>query len=138
MARKDSIPSEPSPRGRYARRRVPRRRLAEWDPNTRGHDALQTVLAQNAIRVQELLPIRYARMSASPWIYCLGAAAVMAADLASTPGRNLYFDLRDFDETLPGPFEWDLKRLATSLVVLGRENGCGHAAFRSGGRRWGT
>ncbi|WP_373453781.1 DUF2252 domain-containing protein [Rhodococcus sp. 05-2255-1e] len=146
MARKDSIPSEPSSRGRHARRRVPRRRLAEWDPDTRGHDALETILAQNAIRVQELLPIRYARMSASPWTYFRGAAAVMAADLASTPHtgievqlcgdahvlnfglwatpeRNLYFDLRDFDETLPGPFEWDLERLSTSLVVLGRENG---------------
>ncbi|MDV7987901.1 DUF2252 domain-containing protein [Rhodococcus sp. IEGM 1374] len=146
IARKDARPSEQSSRGRHARRRVPRRGLGEWDPASRGHDALETVLAQNTIRVPELLPIRYARMSASPWTYFRGAAAVMAADPASTPHtgievqlcgdahvlnfglwatpeRNLYFDLRDFDETLPGPFEWDLQRLATSLVVLGRENG---------------
>jgi uncharacterized protein (DUF2252 family) len=112
----------------------------------RGHDALGTVLAQNSIRVPELLPIRHHRMALSAWNYYRGAAAVMAADLASqpdsgltvqlcgdahvlnfglwaTPERNLMFDLRDFDETLPGPFEWDLKRLAASLVVAARQDG---------------
>ncbi len=102
-------------------------------------------MAQNRIRVPELAPIRHHRMAASAWNYYRGAAAVMAADLASkpdsglevqlcgdahvlnfglwaTPERNLYFDLRDFDETLPGPFEWDVKRFAASLVVAAREN----------------
>ncbi|MBJ7338973.1 DUF2252 domain-containing protein [Mycolicibacterium sp.] len=129
--------------GRAARKVVPRRGLGIWDPAARGHDALATIVAQNEIRAQELLPIRHGRMAASPWTYFRGAAAVMAADLASTPNtgitvqlcgdahvlnfglwntpeRNVSFDLRDFDETLPGPFEWDLKRLAASLVVLAR------------------
>lgn len=131
--------------GRLARKIVPRKSLADWNPATRGHDALQTILAQNEIRDQRLLPIRHGRMAASPWTYYRGAAAVMAADLASsphtdltvqlcgdahvlnfglwnTPERNLAFDLRDFDETLAGPFEWDLKRFLASLVVLGGDN----------------
>ncbi|GAB2646863.1 hypothetical protein GCM10027169_14050 [Gordonia jinhuaensis] len=128
--------------GRLERKVVPRKSLAEWNPATRGHDPLQTILAQNEIRDQRLVPMRHGRMSASPWTYYRGAAAVMAADLASsahtdltvqlcgdahvlnfglwnTPERNLAFDLRDFDETLAGPFEWDLKRFLASLVVLG-------------------
>lgn len=145
-ARDGVSPPERSSSGRASRSAVPRRSLADWDPGSRGHDSLETILAQNHMRVPELIPIRHARMAASPWTYFRGAAAVMAADLASapdteitvqlcgdahvlnfglwaTPERNLCFDLRDFDETLPGPFEWDLKRLATSLVVLARENG---------------
>ncbi len=132
--------------GRAARQRAPRRGHGEWSPSDRGHDALGTILGQNAIRVPELLPLRHGRMASSPWNYYRGAAAVMAADLASrpdsglevqlcgdahvlnfglwaTPERNLAFDLRDFDETLPGPFEWDLQRLAASLVVAAREIG---------------
>jgi uncharacterized protein (DUF2252 family) len=132
--------------GRRARKRAPRGAVGHWSEDDRGHDALQTILAQNAIRVPELVPLRHQRMSLSPWNYYRGAAAVMAGDLASqpnsgievqlcgdahvlnfglwaTPERNLFFDLRDFDETLPGPFEWDLKRLAASLVVAARENG---------------
>ena len=112
----------------------------------RGHDPLKTILAQNEIRVPELVPLRHRRMAASPWNYYRGAAAVMAADLASrpdsglavqlcgdahllnfglwaTPERNLMFDLRDFDETQPGPFEWDVKRFAASVVVAARQNG---------------
>src|SRR5258705_9038833 len=131
--------------GRSARKVVPRRALADWNPAGRGHDALATVLAQNEFRAPDLIPIRHGRMAASPWTYFRGAAAVMAADLASTPNtgitvqlcgdahvlnfglwatpeRNLSFDLRDFDEPLPGPFEWDIKRFAASLVVAGREN----------------
>jgi uncharacterized protein (DUF2252 family) len=119
--------------------------MGDWAPADREHDALTTLLAQNRIRVPELVPLRLQRMAASPWNYYRGAAAVMAADLASQPGsglgvqlcgdahvlnfglwatpeRNLSFDLRDFDETLPGPFEWDVKRFATSLVVAAREN----------------
>ncbi|HEY7279338.1 MAG TPA: DUF2252 domain-containing protein [Trebonia sp.] len=132
--------------GKAARKRARRRALGYWTEDDRGHDALQTILAQNKIRVPELVPIRHHRMAASPWNYYRGAAAVMAADLASqpdsgltvqlggdahvlnfglwaTPERNLGFDLRDFDETLPGPFEWDVKRFAASLVVAARQHG---------------
>jgi uncharacterized protein (DUF2252 family) len=128
-----------------ARKRAPRGTLGHWGDADRGHDALRTILAQNESRVPELLPLRHYRMAVSPWNYYRGAAAVMAADLASqpdsgltvqlcgdahvlnfglwaTPERSLSFDLRDFDETLPGPFEWDVKRFAASLVVAGREN----------------
>ncbi len=132
--------------GRAARRRAPRSGLGKWDVRARGHDALATVLAQSATRLPELVPLRHHRMALSPWNYYRGAAAVMAADLAlvphsglevqlcgdahvlnfglwATPERNLNFDLRDFDETLPGPFEWDVARLAASLVVAARDNG---------------
>jgi uncharacterized protein (DUF2252 family) len=137
--------------GKAGRKRARRRAQGQWAPDDRGHDALQTMLAQNEIRVPELVPIRHHRMAASPWNYYRGAAAVMAADLASrpdsgltvqlggdahvlnfglwaTPERNLAFDLRDFDETLPGPFEWDVKRFAASIVVAARQNGIGRAA----------
>ncbi len=138
---------------RSARKIVPRRALGNWDPAAREHDALATILAQSEARAQDLVPIRHGRMAASPWTYFRGAAAVMAADLASTPNtginvqlcgdahvlnfglwrtpeRNLSFDLRDFDETLPGPFEWDVKRLAASLVVLARDNRLPEAGAR--------
>ena len=131
--------------GRIARKRVSRGTLGNWAEGDRGHDALKTILAQNQLRVPELVPIRHQRMALSAWNYYRGAAAVMAADLASqpssglmvqlcgdahilnfglwaTPERNLSFDLRDFDETLPGPFEWDVKRFAASVVVAAREN----------------
>jgi uncharacterized protein (DUF2252 family) len=156
-----SSPAEPTPspvphdlaatsderrsRGKAARKRIPRRTLGDWSDADRGHDALQTILAQNETRVPELIPLRHQRMAASPWNYYRGAAAVMAADLAgqpnsgltvqlcgdahvlnfglwATPERSLSFDLRDFDETLPGPFEWDVKRFAASLIVAGRQN----------------
>ena len=132
--------------GRAARVRVPRRALGEWDASRRTHDALEVVVAQSHDRVPELVPIRHGRMAATPWTHYRGAAAVMAADLATaehsalevqlcgdahilnfglwaTPERNLSYDLRDFDETLPGPFEWDVQRLAASLEVLAREVG---------------
>nr|WP_129669485.1 DUF2252 domain-containing protein [Phytoactinopolyspora endophytica] len=117
--------------------------------------AIDRLRAQEAVRDPELLPLRYARMAFSPWTYLRGAAAVMAADLASaphsgltvqmcgdahilnfgfwaSPERQLLFDARDFDETLPGPFEWDLKRLVTSVYVLSDSEqlpvGCGEDA----------
>ena len=134
--------------GRAARQRAPRGGLGRWEENDRSHDPLATILAQNAIRVPELVPLRHQRMAVSPWNFYRGAAAVMAGDLAAepdsgltvqlcgdahvlnfglwaTPERNLSFDLRDFDETCPGPFEWDVKRLAVSLVVAAREHGLG-------------
>ena len=106
-------------------------------------DPVEILLEQGKTRIQELLPIRYGRMSADPFAFLRGAAAVMAADLARTPATSIriiacgdahlanfgsystpegsaVFDISDFDETLPAPFEWDLKRLATSLVVAGR------------------
>jgi uncharacterized protein (DUF2252 family) len=132
--------------GKAARKRIRRGALGHWKQDEREQDALETILAQNKIREPELVPLRHQRMEASPWNYYRGAAAVMAADLAcqpdsgltvqlggdahvlnfglwATPERNLSFDLRDFDETLPGPFEWDVKRFAASLVVAARENG---------------
>ena len=131
--------------GKAARKRAGRGALGHWDEGERRQDALATILAQSQIRIPELVPIRHQRMAVSPWNYYRGAAAVMAADLASqpdsglivqlcgdahvlnfglwaTPERNLAFDVRDFDETLPGPFEWDVKRFAASLVVAAREN----------------
>jgi uncharacterized protein (DUF2252 family) len=131
--------------GKAARKRVKRGALGRWDEDDRSHDALAAILAQDKIRLPELVPIRHQRMALSPWNYYRGAAAVMAGDLASqpdsgltvqlcgdahvlnyglwaTPERSLSFDVRDFDETLPGPFEWDVKRFAASLVVAAREN----------------
>ena len=132
--------------GRQARILAPRADLGDWDEQARGHDPVDTLLAQNHIRLAELAGLRHQRMALSPWNFYRGAAAVMAADLASrphsrievqlcgdahvlnfglwaTPERNLNFDLRDFDETLPGPFEWDVARLAASLVVAARQYG---------------
>jgi len=134
--------------GQAARRRVKRSALGSWMERDREHDALKIILAQDETRVRELVPIRHYRMAASPWNYYRGAAAVMAADLAAhpdsglmvqlcgdahvlnfglwaTPERNLSFDLRDFDETLPGPFEWDVKRFAASIVLAARDSGVG-------------
>ena len=144
--------------GKAARKRARRGGLGRWEEDDRGHDALSTILDQNKIRVPELVPIRHYRMAVSPWNYYRGAAAVMAGDLASqpdsglivqlcgdahvlnfglwaTPERNLSFDLRDFDETLPGPFEWDVKRFAASLVVAARENRDQAEGGRRGGGR---
>jgi uncharacterized protein (DUF2252 family) len=131
--------------GRQSRVLAPRAGIGDWDERDRGHDAVETIMAQNEIRLPELVPLRHQRMALSPWNYYRGAAAVMAADLASrphsrlevqlcgdahvlnfglwaTPERQLNFDLRDFDETLPGPFEWDVARLAASLLVAAEEN----------------
>src|SRR5215213_1638342 len=133
-------------RGRAARRLVPRGSHAQWAPAPDRADPVDLLEAQAKDRIQELLPIRYGRMMASPFAFLRGAAIVMANDLAGTPKsgiqvqlcgdahllnfgayaspeRALLFDLNDFDETLPGPWEWDVKRLAASLVVAGRDNG---------------
>jgi uncharacterized protein (DUF2252 family) len=132
--------------GKAARSRAPRSSHGEWEPSAGRLDPVAILEAQAESRVQELLPIRYGRMSVSPFTFYRGAAAVMAADLAVTPtsglrvqvcgdahlsnfgvfaapDRRLVFDLNDFDETLPGPWEWDLKRLAASFEIAGRENG---------------
>jgi uncharacterized protein (DUF2252 family) len=133
-------------RGCAARRVVPRGSHAEWEPAPDRPDPVDLLEAQAGDRVRDLLPIRYARMMASPFAFMRGSAIVMANDLAGTPNtgiqaqlcgdahllnfgayaspeRTLLFDVNDFDETLPGPWEWDIKRLAASFVVAGRDNG---------------
>ncbi len=131
--------------GRALRKRVPRGSHAAWKPAAKGRDPI-AILEQSAKeRLPELVPIRYGRMLRSPFTFLRGAAAVMASDLATTPRtglrvqacgdchllnfglfatpeRNLVFDLNDFDETLLAPWEWDLKRLAVSFAVAGRDN----------------
>jgi len=137
--------SERAAAGKAARSGAPRSSHAVWEEPP-GRDPLAILAAQERTRVPELVPIRHARMAASPFAFFRGAAAVMAADLAATPDsglsvqacgdahltnfgafagpdRRLLFDLNDFDETLPGPWEWDLKRLAASFAIAGRERG---------------
>jgi uncharacterized protein (DUF2252 family) len=132
--------------GRSTRRHAPRSEQAGWDAPSDRVDPIATLERQAATRTPELVPIRYGRMIRSPLAFLRGAAAIMAGDLASTavtglraqlcgdahlsnfgafaaPDRSLVFDLNDFDETLPGPWEWDVKRLAASLVVAGRDRG---------------
>ncbi|MFC9963782.1 DUF2252 domain-containing protein [Nocardia ignorata] len=133
--------------GRAARKMVSRSGLGEWRAGPKREDPVTVLERQGESRVQSLLPIRYARMAISPFTFLRGAPAIMAADLASgpdtgltvqlcgdahlsnfglyaSPERNLVFDVNDFDETLPGPFEWDVKRLAASVAVAARDNGC--------------
>ncbi|MGY0488101.1 DUF2252 domain-containing protein [Streptomyces sp. WG-D5] len=132
--------------GRSARSRVPRSRHADYAPAADRADPVDVLEKQSSSRLAELVPIRYGRMLESPFRFFRGAAAIMAADLAHTPvsgvraqlggdahllnfrllaspERRLMFDVNDFDETLPGPWEWDVKRLAASLVIAGRGNG---------------
>jgi uncharacterized protein (DUF2252 family) len=140
---REATPTERAEFGRQARAKVPRSRHGEWEVRSDRTDPLSILALQATTRVPELVPIRYGRMAASPFAFYRGAAAVMSADLASedqTPlrvqlcgdahlsnfggfasaERNLIFDVNDFDETIPGPFEWDLKRLAASLEVAAR------------------
>jgi uncharacterized protein (DUF2252 family) len=139
--------------GKLLRRTVPRSRHAGWTPARDRADPIDLLQTTDAARVPRLVPIRYGRMSLSPLAFLRGAANVMAADLATTPRtglrvqlggdahlsnfgvfgtpeRNEVFDLNDFDETLPGPWEWDLKRLTASLVVACRSNGMRPAVGR--------
>ena len=131
-------------RGKDARAAAPLESHAEFSPRP-GRDPVGLLLSQAKSRVPELVPIRHGRMLVSPFTFYRGAALPMAADLASTPAsglqvqlcgdahlsnfgafaspeRRLVFDVNDFDETLPGPWEWDVKRLAASLEVAGRDN----------------
>jgi uncharacterized protein (DUF2252 family) len=132
--------------GRAERESVPLEAHAEWAASDGRPDPVGILEAQNATRVPELVPIRHGRMIVSPFTFYRGGAAIMAADLSHTPStglrvqccgdahlsnfgvfaapdRRLVFDLNDFDETLPAPFEWDLKRLVASFVVAARDNG---------------
>jgi uncharacterized protein (DUF2252 family) len=133
-------------RGRGLRKDVPRSAHGEWRPAADRPDPVEVLLAQDADRIAELTPVRHARLAESPFAFFRGGAAIMAADLAGTPDigvdaqlcgdahlanfgafgsaeRHLVFDVNDFDETLPGPWEWDLKRLATSFVIAAQDNG---------------
>jgi uncharacterized protein (DUF2252 family) len=134
--------------GKSLRRSVPRSAQATWKAPRDRTDPIDLIEASNKARVPRLVPIRYGRMAVSPLTFLRGSATVMAADLATTPStglrvqlggdahlsnfgifgtpeRNEVFDVNDFDETLPGPWEWDVKRLAASLVVAARSNGLG-------------
>jgi uncharacterized protein (DUF2252 family) len=145
--------------GKALRVKVPRTSHARWPAASGRRDGIALLRADDRGRLPELLPIRYGRMCASPFAFYRGAAALMARDLAGTPvtnlrvqtcgdchvanfggfgspERRLVFDINDFDETLPGPWEWDVKRLAASIVLAGRERGmkerhCGDAARRA-------
>ena len=130
-------------RGRALRERSPRKSHAVWSVPADRSDPIDTLIEEGRARVQELLPLRYARMKASPFAFLRGSAGVMAADLSrtartgvfvqaagdchclnfggfATPERRLAFDINDFDETAVAPWEWDLKRLATSFAVAAR------------------
>jgi uncharacterized protein (DUF2252 family) len=139
-------PAERAARGKAARAEVPRDSHAVFDPPPDRPDPIALLEEQAKTRVPELVPVRWGRMMVSPFTYYRGAALPMASDLATTPvsglavqacgdahlsnfgifgsaERRLMFDVNDFDETLPGPWEWDVKRLAASLEVAGRDNG---------------
>ena len=143
------MPSE-SRAGIAARAAIPRSAHAEFNPGPERPDPIGLLERQAETRLPELVPIRYGRMLVSPFAFYRGAALVMASDLSTTPAtglrvqlcgdahlsnfgvfatpeRRMAFDLNDFDETLPGPFEWDVKRLAASLEVAGRDRGFARA-----------
>ena len=132
--------------GRALRRGVPRSAHGDWSASANRRAPIEVLEEQGLTRLPELAPVRYGRMATSPFAFFRGSAAVMAMDLAATPTtglrvqacgdahvanfgkfatpeRNLVFDLNDFDETLPGPWEWDVKRLAASLYIVARERG---------------
>ena len=143
---KDRTPADRAESGRRIRSNVPRSSHAEFDASARPHDPIDLLVQQSDTRLPDLVPIRYGRMLASPFAYFRGAALPMASDLATTPvtglavqacgdahvgnfgmfgtaERRLVLDINDFDETLPGPWEWDIKRLAASLEIAARDNG---------------
>lgn len=132
--------------GKEARKLVPRSSQAAWQPAADRVGPLEVLAEQDKTRVPELVPVRYGRMLASAFTFYRGAAGIMAADLAASPDsglrvqlcgdahlsnfgvfqapdRRLVFDINDFDETLPGPFEWDVKRLAASVAIGARDRG---------------
>jgi uncharacterized protein (DUF2252 family) len=141
--------------GKALRERVPRSSHAEFTPAADRPDPVELLESQSKDRLQDLVPVRYGRMMTSPFAFYRGSAIVMAEDLAhtpttgiqvqacgdahlsnfgifATPERNIVFDLNDFDETLAGPWEWDLKRLAASFVIAGRHRGFDASTIRLG------
>src|SRR6266511_2025308 len=140
--------------GKEARNWTPRSSHAGWAPAADRADPVALLEEQNVTREPDLVPVRHGRMMVSPFTFYRGAAKIMAADLADTPTaglnaqlcgdahlsnfgvfaspeRRLLFDVNDFDETLPGPFEWDVKRFVASLAVAGRDNQYSAAESRS-------
>jgi uncharacterized protein (DUF2252 family) len=140
--------TERTARGKAERKLVPLSAHGEWQPSSDRPDPVALLEEQATTRVPELVPIRYGRMLVSPFTFYRGAAYLMATDLANTPrtslsvqlcgdahlsnfgvfaapDRRLIFSVNDFDETLPGPFEWDVKRLVASFAVAGRDRGFG-------------
>lgn len=140
-----ALPEERRTNGKARRGTVPRSSHAVWEPSPDRADPVEVLVESNRSRLADLIPVRYARMSVSPFAFLRGSALVMALDLASSPStdlevrlcgdahlgnfgvfaspeRRLMFDLNDFDEASTGPFEWDVKRLAASIAVAGREN----------------
>ncbi len=138
--------AERTARGKAARNEVPRSSHGAFEPSPDREDPVELLERQAATRVPDLVPIRYGRMLVSPFTFYRGAAMIMAHDLAATPRsgltvqccgdahlsnfgvfasaeRRLIFDINDFDETLPGPWEWDVKRLAASMLIAARDNG---------------
>lgn len=154
VAASESAPEILRKAGKALRDKVPRNAHAAWEPAPSRVDPLTILQGADAARLTELVPIRYGRMMQSPFAFYRGSAAVMAADLAATPTigvkvqacgdchlknfggfatpeRNIVFDINDFDETLPAPWEWDLKRLAASFVLAARSNGVASDAAQS-------
>jgi len=152
-----AAPAERYDAGRSRREAVPLEDHVEAAPETGRTDPLTILARQDKTRLPELVPLRYGRMSRTPFTFLRGAAAIMASDLAAgartdlrvelcgdahlgnfrwyfAPDREQVFDLNDFDETLPGPFEWDVKRLAASVTVSARANGCANAQARAATR----
>ena len=160
---------DPVEAGRTRRQEVPRRTIAEWEPAPDRPDPVAMLVEQDRMRAADLVPIRHARMGVSAFTFYRGsAAAIMAADLSevpvsgfraqlcgdahvsnlgvfASPERRLLFDLNDFDETLPGPWEWDVARLAASFTIAAEDNGAAairrernpHGpAFAANARRW--
>ena len=132
--------------GERAREQTPLSSQADWEPGAERPDPVELLIEQNATREADLVPVRHGRMTVSPFTFYRGAAKVMATDLATTPmaglvvqlcgdahlsnfggfaspERQLLFGLNDFDESLPGPFEYDLKRMAASFTIAARNNG---------------
>jgi uncharacterized protein (DUF2252 family) len=141
-----STTGESEAKGKASRRKASRSSLAGWEPAGKRTDPVKILERQDKTRVKDLVPIRHGRMGASAFTFYRGAAGIMAADLAATPStdlvvqlcgdahlsnfgvfaapdRRLIFDINDFDETHPGPFEWDVKRLVASFAIGGRDLG---------------
>jgi uncharacterized protein (DUF2252 family) len=146
--------AERKARGDEARERTPLSSHSGWRPARDRPDPVALLEEQGATREPDLVPVRHGRMMVSPFTFYRGAAKIMAADLNDTPvaglnaqlcgdahlsnfgafaspERRLLFDLNDFDETLPGPFEWDVKRMAASFTIAGRNNGFAKADTRA-------
>ena len=153
-----TTPSQRMVIGELVRKAIPRETLGEWNAPADRPDPVQQLIEQNRTRIPELVPVRNGRMSVSSFTYLRGSPVVMARDLGSgpstslrtqlcgdahlcnfgaygTPERNVVFDLNDFDETLPGPFEWDVKRRVTSFLIAARTSGQGEKAGRAAAKK---